>query len=136
MADEIAALMAVARHEFPAEKAGGTICGPEFAESGHLGGADADLIVDGCLWDVKTTINPTDRLLRSIRQLLGYVLLDWGNEFRMERAGFYFARQGTRMCWPLDRLIEEATGEPNATLAGLRGNFRLMAERAKPAKRR
>ena len=50
---------------------GGTCAG-----SGDVGGADFDLLIDGCLFDVKTTINPARYTLDALRQLLGYVLLN------------------------------------------------------------
>ena len=55
------------------------VCGPSFDGSAFVGGADADLIVDGCLYDVKTTMKPRRGLPRSVRQLLGYALLDWND---------------------------------------------------------
>jgi hypothetical protein len=48
---------------------------PVFAGSGDVGGADADLLIDGLLIDVKTTVDankvPTQA---NIWQLAGYVL--------------------------------------------------------------
>ena len=125
LADEVGTLMAVAAQVFPEREA---ICGPGFAGSMSVGGADADLIVEGCLYEVKTTKAPRDRLVDSFRQLLGYVLLDWSDEYRLERAGFYFARQGKRMSWPLGELVSQTTGEAEAMLAGLRDDFRGLAE--------
>lgn len=50
--------------------------GPTFAQSGPLGGADADLIYDGTLLDLKST--STARVLGRIElwQLLGYLFAD------------------------------------------------------------
>ncbi len=50
---------------------------PIFAGSHDVNGADADLIVDGCLIDIKTTIDPTRLDREWVYQLLGYVLLDY-----------------------------------------------------------
>ena len=126
MAVEIAALMKVAEQEFAP---GTAICGPEFAGSASVHGADADFVLNGCLYDVKTTKAPRDKLLASLRQLLSYVLLDWRDEYELERAGFYFARQGKRMSWSLPWLVEAATGTPDATLERLRRDFWELAER-------
>lgn len=125
IASEVCSLMEPAVREFGTARA---ICGPEFAGSAAVGGADADMVVDGCLYEVKTTVAPRDRLLFSARQLLGYVLLDWRDEYGLERAGFYFSRQGRRMSWPLGQLIARTTGEPEASVAALRADFRACAE--------
>ena len=102
--------------------------GPRFAGSASVDGADADLIVEGCLYEVKTTKAPREKLVGAFRQLLGYVLLDWSHDHGLERAGFYFARQGKGMSWPLGEIVRQTTGEADATLAGLRDDFRRLAE--------
>lgn len=126
VSEEVEALMEVAAGAFPEREA---ICGPGFAGSGSVGGADTDMIVEGCLYEVKTTKAPRDKLVDSLRQLLGYVLLDWLDDYKLERVGLYFARQGKRMSWPLAELVWEVTGDANATLAGLRDDFRRAAEK-------
>ena len=133
LAAEVASLVAVARGRFPASEAAGAVFGPAFAGSAAVDGADADLIVSGCLYDVKTTINPGNRLAASVRQLLGYVLLDWDDAHRLQRAGFYFARQGRRMSWPLDEVVADAAGDAQATLAGVREELRGLAPSARAA---
>ena len=134
LACEVRALMAVAE---PVFGAGGRIvtAGPEFAGSRCVGGADADLVLDHRLVEVKTTIDPRRDLLRASRQLLGYVLLDWSDEHEMEAAGFYFARQGKQISWPLRTLIAGTTGDSNATLKGLRVEFEQLAEEARAQRR-
>ena len=47
---------------------------PVFAGARNVGGADGDLIVDGCLWDIKTTTQKAQG--KWLFQLLGYDLLD------------------------------------------------------------
>ena len=132
---EVRALTAVAE---PVFGAGGRIvtAGPEFAGSRYVGGADADLVLDHRLVEVKTTIDPRRDLLPASRQLLGYVLLDWSDEHAMEEAGFYFAGQGKQMSWPLRTLIADTTGNPNATLRGLRAEFQQLAREARAQRRR
>lgn len=119
--------MDMAKTRFPAAEGANAVYGPEFAGSADVDGADADLIVSGCLYDVKTTVNPRDRLAATVRQLVGYVLLDWKDEYNLQHAGFYYSRQGRRMSWPLKNIIEEITGDPKATLGGLREDFREVA---------
>lgn len=117
--------MEVAAGVFPRRAA---VCGPAFAGSSWVDGADGDLIVEGCLYEVKTTKAPREKLVDAFRQLFGYVLLDWSDEYRLERAGFYFARQGERMSWPMGELVSQTTGVADATLTGLRNDFRRLAE--------
>ena len=126
-ANEVRSLMRFAECRLP--------CGPTFDGSAFVDGADADLIVNRCLYDVKTTVNPHDRLPANIRQLIGYALLDWHDRYELERIGFYFARQGRWMDWPLERLVKETTGDRHATLSGLRDEFRLLAEENSPRRR-
>ena len=73
---------------------------PQFAGSIDIGGADADLISDGCLWEIKTT-KQRGAQGEWLRQLLGYVLLDYEDEHAIDRVGLLLPRQGTRFDWPL-----------------------------------
>lgn len=77
---------------------------PTFDGSEFLLGADADLIVDGCLIDIKTTINPL-KDAQWIYQVLGYVLLDWHDENQIREVGIYFSRQGFLLKWNIDDLL-------------------------------
>ena len=135
LAREVRGLMEVAEREFGAVDRVGAI-GPEFVGSPYVGGADADLLLDHRLVEVKTTIRPGRELLRASRQMLGYILLDWSDEHEMEGAGFYFARQGELVSWPLSSLLEETTGDSTATVKALRLEFRQLAEKAGVQRRR
>ena len=122
----------------------GAIIGPEFAGTRVIGGADADLIIDHRLYDIKTTIYPRKDFPDHLRQLIGYALLDWDDKYALTDVGFYFSRQATYMSWPLSRLLTQCTGPPvstrrpkelirRATLVGptlstLRNRFRQLAE--------
>ena len=55
---EIEALAELAKKTFHGESVVTPVFGPTFSGSHYVGGADADLIIDGCLYDVKTTVNP------------------------------------------------------------------------------
>lgn len=132
VACEVTSLMQLATPRLPVAD---VICGPVFDGSPFVKGADADMIVDGCLYDVKTTAHPRDRLPVNVRQLLGYALLDWYDGYRLDRVGFYFARQGRWKDWPLEQLVRETTGDAHATLAGLRDQFRALAEEHSPRRR-
>lgn len=88
------------------------IFGPTFAGSRDIGGADADLIIDHRLYDIKTTNNPRKDFPDHLRQLIAYALLDWDDKYELTDVGFYFSRQATYMSWPLSRLLNECTRPP------------------------
>ena len=102
---------------------GTAVLNPTFAGSLDVGGADADLIVDGCLIDIKATIDPGPRS-RVLYQLLGYILLDYDDRFGVQSPGVYLARQLTLRRWPLDELLSTLTGGGAVSLARLRDAFR------------
>lgn len=97
------------------------VLNPTFDGSAWIGGADADLIVDGCLLEIKTSTK-TSWSSEWIRQLLGYVLLDLSNQHHIEGVGLYLARQGLLLRWPLPELLPELAGKP-VDLAEWRGDF-------------
>ena len=85
---------------------------PTFDGSRDVGGADADLIIDGKLIDIKTTFRPE---IRSdwIWQLLGYVLLDYSDSRQINGIGLYMTRQGILIEWDLNEAIQIlCPGEP------------------------
>lgn len=55
--------------------------------------AEFDLIIDGCLFEFKTTIRPKISV-EFLRQIVGYFLLDYADEYRMRKAAIYLTRQG------------------------------------------
>lgn len=132
MAGELAMLMCLAEIRLPAANA---TCGPTFDGSRYVGGADADIVIGGCLYDVKTTVKPREKLPESIRQLIGYALLDWNDKCGLEQAGFYFSRQGEWKSWPIQELIVRGTGDSKETLSELRNDFRSLAETHWPRRR-
>jgi hypothetical protein len=75
------------------------VLGPTFDGSTDVGGADADLIVDGVLIDFKST---TKCKLTSVilRQLIGYWLLDYSDRYAVKRVGVFFPRYGA--LWAMD----------------------------------
>ncbi len=97
---------------------------PTFDGSALIGGADADLIVDGCLLEIKTTVRP-DTLPRDvIYELLGYVLLDFTNAYRIGSVGVYMSRQGEFVSWPLAELLPRLAGAQSVHPAGTAPPFR------------
>lgn len=59
-----------------------------------LGGAEADLIVDGQLLDVKANRDVRTLLTRELQQLAGYLLLDTNDTFTISSIGLYRTRNG------------------------------------------
>ncbi|MCX4673545.1 hypothetical protein OG453_44115 [Streptomyces sp. NBC_01381] len=82
------------------------LCAPVFAGSCDVGGADADFIAAGMLIDCKATINPQRIDASAVRQLAGYLLLDYPNEYRMEQIGVYLSRQGRLVSWPVTEFLQ------------------------------
>ena len=110
-----------------------TVLNPTFAGSLRVGGADADLIVDGLLLEVKTT--KAARPDRDwVYQLVGYLLLDVGDEHQLERLGFYVSRVPTLLDWDADELLALLAGRP-AGRRELRDGFFAAVEQAGPVRR-
>ena len=99
------------------------ILNPTFAGSEDVGGADADLIIDGTLYELKTTKN--NKLEPAwLRQLVGYLLLDYNDELRIRGLGFYFVRHGQIMTWSVEELLSTLSGEATPPdLPTLRSEF-------------
>jgi hypothetical protein len=104
------------------------VLNPTFDGSMDVGGADADLIVDGCLLDIKARVGP--RLLQGddLYQLLGYVLLDYPDRYGIGEAGVYFARQRRMLRWPLEDLIGGLSEGATLPLHELRDQFRSVVQ--------
>jgi hypothetical protein len=118
-----------------------TVLNPTFMGSGDVGGADADLIVDGCLIDIKTTVPSGMRNtlgVTTLYQLLGYALLDYEDEFDLHAVGIYLPRQSRLLRWEVAELLPALCGaQPATTLGALRADFRaLLAPAAQLSPRR
>jgi hypothetical protein len=98
------------------------VLNPTFEGSADIK-ADADLIISGCLLDVKCTVKPS-LSLEALAQLLGYVLVDYPDAYGIDSVGFYLARQGLLLRWPLARLLGHEVSRPE--LAQLRDEFRYL----------
>lgn len=96
---------------------------PKFAGARDVGGADGDIVVGGCLWEIKTTVQKRAEG-RWFYQLLGYVLLDYEDEHNIEHVGFLFPRQNSSIRWSLSELTRELSGQPHLSIADLREEFR------------
>jgi len=103
------------------------VLNPTFTQSTPLGGADADLILDGLLLDIKTWKHALPRR-SELWQLIGYALADTEDQHRINRVGFYFARHGSRVEWPLDDLLRRLAGK-EVDLAETRKDFATLLEK-------
>ena len=95
---------------------------PNFDGSLAVGGADADLIVDGALIDIKTSIKP-EITAYSIRELLGYTLLDYSDHYQIDSVGLYMSRQGILFKWDLAEAITDLCPGQPPSIAELRARF-------------
>lgn len=110
VAGDIAALVSLADHpkalqgvlRLPAAQ---RVCGPVFAGSGHVGGADADFIAAGNLIDCKATIHPKRIGRPQFYQLAGYLLLDYDDSFKIGQVSLYLARQGRLIGWSTQEFL-------------------------------
>lgn len=84
------------------------ITGPCFSGSPDVGGADADLITDSFLLEIKTHANPAGTARDTLRQLLGYLLLDYDDIYKLTRAGIYYARHARLVHWAIPDLLQAA----------------------------
>ncbi len=92
--------------------------GPTF-DGSRLMNADADLVAGGLLVEVKTSLGDkrADGTRRAaidrptLQQLLGYVLLDFTNQFRITEIALYAARYGYLAVWDLQDLLNKLAGK-------------------------
>ena len=122
--DDICRLSEAFFHAFDGRFSGNAVLNPRFQGSGDVGGADADIIVDGCLVDFKATVKASIEKVRGLYQLIGYLLLDYDDEYGIEKLGLYMARQGQVIEWPVADLFERLTGQGLPSLQELRREFR------------
>ena len=63
-----------------------------------------------------------------LRQLIGYVLLDYEDEHAIDRVGLLLPRQGTSFSWSVSKLVAELSGRADLDLPSLRERFRQLCE--------
>ncbi|MFE6967202.1 hypothetical protein ACFVAJ_19080 [Agromyces sp. NPDC057679] len=91
---------------------------PKFCSWGYLK-AEADIVADGTLVDMKTTLGVQRKAGRvdtispgSLLQVIGYTLLDFEDEYKIRNAGIYSSRYGNLAVLPVEELLELAAGKP------------------------
>lgn len=94
--------------------------GPTF-DASALCNADADLIHDGRLLDIKTHLGKISKAtggrrdsleLVDLYQVLGYALFDRSDTYQIRTIGLYSARYGFLATWPLEEALERLAGQP------------------------
>jgi hypothetical protein len=89
----------------------------------------ADLVVGRTLVEVKLSGAARPPVDQWLRQLLGYLLLDWDDMLRVESVAVYAAWQGLMLTCSVDQLLEAATKGSGRSLVDLRDSFRLAMRR-------
>jgi len=100
--------------------------GPVFAGSEIMPG-DADLVAGGLLTELKTTSKKPSLRVTDLWQVLGYVFMDYVDEFAITDVALFSARYGYLVRWNLDVLLPQLAGRP-VTTASLRAEFRELLE--------
>src|SRR5262249_48135421 len=101
------------------------VCGPAFQGSRDIGGADADFILGGLLLDCKAAIQPRRLGRDEIYQLAGYLLLDYDDQYGINRVGLYLSRQGALIVWSVEDFLHRlgATRRVTELRRRLRGHL-------------
>ncbi|HEY0737227.1 MAG TPA: hypothetical protein VGD69_20080, partial [Herpetosiphonaceae bacterium] len=103
------------------------ILNPTFDGSADVNGADADLIVNGCLIEIKTSKNPQVKS-EWLYQLLGYTLLDYTDRYHLSEVAIYMARQGILLRWTLDEVLNLMADGVLPPLHELRSEFQSVTK--------
>jgi hypothetical protein len=90
--------------------AGRVVCGPVFALSAQVGGADADVIAGDLLVDFKATSTISIVSRAELWQLAGYALADADDQYGIRRVGIAALRWRRRWTIDLDELLERLAG--------------------------
>lgn len=100
---------------------------PNFGSYSRLiGGADADLIVDSVLIDIKTK-KSFSITQQDLWQLIGYLLLDRDDEYEIKELGIYMTRQGVLYKWAVDEFLFRLS-RIKRTTAQWRADFYKLAK--------
>ena len=89
---------------------------PTFAGSVAVGGGDGDLICAQSLIEFKAVAEPSTKHLR---QLIGYTLIDWDNQYALDQVALLYVRHGRLITWRVDELFPLMGGH-QVTLQSLR----------------
>jgi hypothetical protein len=84
---------------------------PIIPNANWVGGADADWIFSDTLYDCKCSWKARPFTEKHLKQVVGYALLDWDNKLELTGLGWYYARQKTRIEYPIEKLITDVAGK-------------------------
>jgi len=124
----------------PSVPKGPVTSGPVFEGSQDLA-ADADLIISDTLVEFKATRGSRPRAdgTRPVRfertdlyQLIGYLLLDYSDNYKIRNIMFYAIRYEHHTTWPVTELLDIAAGRP-LDLAETREAFKTILRTQIPA---
>lgn len=128
LVNDVAALTALFKESQPdhAGRHHQVISNPIFDRSDDLGGADADLVIDGTLLELKTVKAPVLNKI-TVWQILGYLLADTTDRHQIREVGWYFSRHGYLWRLPVEELLARLHGG-NLDLASARAQFADILE--------
>lgn len=100
------------------------VLNPTFEGSKDIGGADADLILNNTLIEIKTVLDAKKNPGYMLRQLVGYTLLDYNDKYQLHEIEVFFPRQKSIVRFTINEVIENMTGNDSIDLPSLRNEFR------------
>lgn len=110
IADDIAAQNALYREVMADFLTRPATLNPTFMGSADVGGADADLIVGGCLIELKS--GRRNLASKDLYQAIGYCLLDYEDKHGINAVAVYRSRHGINHCWEIDDFLIQAMQRP------------------------
>jgi hypothetical protein len=103
--EDVANITAIFSHVLGKVEATNLIANPQFDGSFEVGGADANLIINNTLWDIRTTGRKYPLDLDCIIQQVGYYLLDFENKYELKSICWYYTRQQCLFEHPIEPLL-------------------------------
>lgn len=103
--------------------AGSLHAGATFVQSCALGGADADLIADGQLLELKATAQTQVARRFQLWQLLGYLLADTDDAYAIHRFGLVALRWRNTISWSTEEYLRALGAAEGTSLAEWRVRF-------------
>lgn len=96
------------------------VLNPTFSGSPFVGGADADWIMGDTIFECKCTVKPLEK--KHLLQAVGYILLDFNDDYGFNNLGWYFPRQQLRVVCPIPQLFQDLFGTNK--IGEVRNDFR------------
>lgn len=81
------------------------ICNATFLLSEYLGGADAQIITNGTILDIRTSSKRRPFTYENLLQQLSYCLLDTNNEYESHTLAWVYTRHSAVFKYPVDKLF-------------------------------